>query len=242
MFLNDHGKGDCGTGIATCRSGRTGQEGLMRWTLWVCALVVGGCVGTVVDGSEVGTESAGLMCLDTDNPDSCFYREDTGGCFVTGIGHIGDAADHPGAGRADQDSFGGNAMGMKDGTVRGEWQNTTHLGDLFHGQATWLRCWKDDGIGPEVPRAIPNNAEWGGPGLWNHEEGYSFRVHAQDRAEGGHHIDFYSITVFGPDGSLVYEEGDLIDGGNFQIHPPNNGHPYEVVPSPSGEDPAYFAL
>jgi hypothetical protein len=181
-----------------------------------CGLV--GCVGET-STDETGAGSAELaVCLETMSVEDCMAVPNSGGCFVTGIGHIGDESNHPGAGRADQDSFGGNAMGMRDGTVRGEWQNTTHTGD--------------SGEGPEVPRAIPNNAEWGGPGKWNHEEGYTFVVHSQDRREGGHHADFYSIAVMDSSGAVIYSEGDLIDGGNFQIHPPNSGHPYIVDPSP----------
>ena len=174
-----------------------------------------------------------------------------GGCFVTGIGHIGSdengdgISDQPGAGEADQDSYGGNAMGMKDGRIRGQWQNTTHLvgGDKFHGQAEFLYCWNDGGPGPDVPEAFPNRAIWGGPGLWNHEEGYRFIVSAADYKEGkeGSDVDLrdaYAIRVYQDlDGDgistdadpVVYEESDCVFG-NFQIHPPNNGHPYIPVP------------
>ena len=206
--------------------------------LMAACVALAGCMATVTEEGSVGSTDQALNCLDTSEPELCNYsREDSpGGCFVTGIGHIGDADNHPGAGRANQDSFGGNAMGMKDGSVRGQWQNTTHLGDLFHGSVSWLRCWKDEGIGPEVPRAIPNNAEWGGVGVWNHEEGYGFRIHAADRAEGGHHIDEYEIWIWSPDDELVYTESEIIDGGNFQIHPPNAGHPYTTDYTPAAGD------
>jgi hypothetical protein len=118
-----------------------------------------------------------------------------GGCWITGGGHIGDDSSFGGAGQNDQDSFGFNAMGMKDGRVRGELQNTTHLGDVFHGHATWIICWKDDGLGPEVPRAIPNNAAWGGHGSWNHVEGYAWEAHLADHAEGGSHMDEYELWI-----------------------------------------------
>ena len=212
---------------------------VLIWGLGAC---VAGGIGT--DGS-VAVREAGLVCLNTEGDEPCMLDsleeeegEDLveGGCWITGGGHIGDADSHGGAGKNDQDSFGFNAMGMKDGRVRGEIQNTTHLGDDFHGQATWIRCWKDEGIGPEVPRAIPNNAQWGGPGTWNHEDGYTWEAHLADRAEGGSHQDEYEIWVYAPDGSLVYSQTaaqDLvITGGNFQIHPPNNGHPYTTGDAP----------
>jgi hypothetical protein len=179
-----------------------------------------------------------MECVDVEN--YCVFDDagdddrrdiDEGGCWITGGGHIGDASSHGGAGQNDQDSFGFNAMGMKSGYVRGEIQNTTHLGDVFHGQATWLHCWKDDGAGPEVPRAIPNNAEWGGTGEWNHEAGYTWEAHLADRAEGGSHEDEYEIWITALDNTLVYsqtaDQDLVITGGNFQIHPPNNGHPYD---------------
>jgi len=111
----------------------------MRNTMFVWAAgllcVLSGCVGELVETEEDGVESTVtslIPCLDTSDPDLCSFDEEEapGGCFVTGIGHIGDADNRPGAGRAKQDSFGGNAMGMRDGSVRGQWQNTTHLGDL----------------------------------------------------------------------------------------------------------------
>ncbi|MEN8264567.1 MAG: hypothetical protein ABFR82_14010 [Nitrospirota bacterium] len=178
-----------------------------------------------------------------------------GGCTVSGVGHIGNdesgngISDQPGAGLANQDSYGGYALGMRDGSVRGQWQNTTHLEgtkDLFHGQAEFLYCWNDGGPGPDVPRATPNRAIWGGPGTWNHEEGYLFIVSAADYKEGKNDMDAgrrdaYAIVIYRDDGDgvataadeIVYEETDCVFG-NFQIHPPNNGHPY--IGSPITEE------
>ena len=212
---------------------------------FVIALALAGCVGSIDSGGASGSaaEALGMQCLDAST--YCALGDlgndeaqdlASGGCWITGGGHIGDSSSHGGAGQNDQDSFGFNAMGMKDGTVRGELQDTTHLGDVFHGEATWIHCWKDDGIGPEVPHAIPNNAEWGGTGEWNHAAGHTWRAHLADRAEGGSHQDEYELYVFGPDGALVYSQTaaqDLvITGGNFQIHPPNAGHPYTAGPIP----------
>lgn len=162
-----------------------------------------------------------------------------GGCWVTGIGHIGadnngnGISDQPGAGVANQDTYGGVTMGMRDGSVQGQWQNTTHLEDgmhVFHGQADFLYCWNDGGPGPDVPRAEPNRAIWGGTGTWDHEEGYLFIVSAADYKEGkdaadANIRDAYAITIYDEDGTIIYEETDCVFG-NFQIHPPNSGHPY----------------
>ncbi len=171
-----------------------------------------------------------------------------GECWVTGVGHIGSdengngISDRPGAGRAHQDSYGGFAVGMKDGSVVGEWQNTTHLEDdryKFHGKAEFIYCWNDGEPGPDVPMATANRAIWGGPGKWNREDGYLFIASAADYKEGndGNDADIrdaYAITIYrdvdgdgvatGAD-EIVYEESDCVYG-NFQIHPPNNGHPY----------------
>jgi hypothetical protein len=190
------------------------------------------------DAGSVAAAEAGLVCLDGVDDDCMLddltYEQQSqlmwGGCWITGGGHIGDKSSHGGAGKNEQDSFGFNAMGMKHDYVRGEIQNTTHLGDVFHGHATWIHCWKDFGSGPEVPKATPNNAEWGGHGSWNHEEGYTWTAHLADRAEGGSHRDEYEIWIWDAGGQLVYSQtasDDLvITGGNFQIHPPNSGHPY----------------
>ena len=58
-------------------------------------------------------------------------------------------------------------------------------------------------------------------------EGYTFRIHASDRAEGGVGSDSYSIQVTEPFGPVVYEADAPISGGNIQIHPANRGHPYQ---------------
>jgi len=230
----------------------------------VLALAMAGCAGTLggVDDLEEETYAIlgdcstlnlpeGVACTsDGEAPPEA--QPDVGGCWVTGIGHIGSdlngngISDKPGAGAANQDSFGGNAMGMKDGTVRGQWQNTTHLADgkhKFHGQANFIYCWNDGGPGPDVPKAYPNRAIWGGPGKWDHQDGYVFIVSAADYKEGkdgndANIRDAYAITVYEDvdgDGkatsadTIIYEESDCVFG-NFQIHPPNNGHPYVAAP------------
>jgi hypothetical protein len=238
--------------------------GLLSVTLLV-TIYVSGCLG-VIDGTETIDQESyqvfgdcpdieGIACTSVGSPPPGAQPE-VGGCWVTGIGHIGSdlndngISDKPGAGKANQDSYGGNAMGMKDGTVRGQWQNTTHLAESkskFHGQAEFLYCWNDGGPGPDVPKAEPNRAIWGGPGKWDHEEGYLFIVSAADYKEGKEKgdaaiRDAYAITVYRDtdgDGTataadeVVYEESDCVFG-NFQIHPPNQGHPY--VPSPVTEE------
>lgn len=180
-----------------------------------------------------------------------FDDYDSGGCWVSAAGHIGSdlngngISDKPGAGEANQDSYGGNAMGMKDGRVRGEFQLTTHLDNSkhkFQGQANFLYCWNDGGPGPDVPQAEPNRAIFGGPGKWNHEDGYLFIASVADYKEGKDDLDAsrrdaLAITVYEDvdgDGvataadTIIYEETDCVFG-NVMIKPSNDGHPY--IPS-----------
>jgi hypothetical protein len=199
-------------------------------------------------------------CVTIDTPDDSLPPEQ-GGCFVTGIGTFGKGNT--------RDSFGGNGMYMKDGRVRGEWEHVDHFDvtgaqkngqNLFHGDVEFLRCEKYPALpGPDVPKAEPNFATWGGTGRYNGALGYRFQVWAWDHGEPGNLIDRYAIKVWDAEGVVVLAAdgsvtptsgGDsardmgckvpvpvdvgvdfanamgCISGGNFQIHPANNGHPY----------------
>lgn len=228
----------------------------------VALLLLAGCGGEITDianladmeiytviGDCPDSLGASVGCVSTDLPPDTPPPDQEGGCWITGIGHIGSdlnnngISDKPGAGAANQDSFGGNAKGFKGGFVKGQWQNTTHLADgkhKFHGVPNFLYCWNDGGPGPDVPKAYPNRAIWAGPGKWDHQDGYVFIASAADYKEGkdgadANIRDAYAITVYkdeNGDGvatlgvdTVVYEESDCVYG-NFQIHPPNNGHPY----------------
>jgi hypothetical protein len=178
-----------------------------------------GNTGGSVDG---GTSGGTGEPTGGPSPDGGTVEVPPGGCFVTGIGTLF-------SGTARQ-SFGGNGMYMKDGSVRGEWQHVDHSAvspeNRFHGQVTYLTCQKIPGPGPDVPHALPNQAIWGGPGRWNNVDGYTFEVVAVDRQEPGRHHDEYHITIKDSSGAVILDKGDIISGGNFQIHPSNAGHPY----------------
>lgn len=100
------------------------------------------------------------------------------------------------------------------------------------------------------------HAEWRdhAKGVW--ESGYWFDVVAKDHGEPGSQPhaknegfpDTYHFTIRKIDdanaqasGTVVYEVGrdsvkggdGIIVGGNIQIHPPNNGHPYTAMTLPS---------
>jgi len=254
--------------------------------------VIGDCPADLPEGSS---------CLSQAVPPDAQPPEQ-GGCWVTGIGTFGKGVT--------RDSFGGNAMTMKDGSVRGEWQHVDHFDvsgqqkngqNLFHGKVEYITCKRFPTLnGPQVPKAEPNYARWGGHGRFNGVDGYSFEVQAFDHAEGGIFRDRYAIVVRDAAGVIVLEadgnvtrsitngpEGSMnqkgqstatpptkgnngqakgkdtapttsepptannprdtscredptittaefswvadlgcISGGNFQIHPPNKGHPY----------------
>jgi hypothetical protein len=130
---------------------------------------------------------------------------------------------------------------MKDGTVRGEWENQDHAtGDDAHGQATYIFCRTVPGAGPGHPNGPQHNfdvnqAYFGGPARWmaagaSWADGYWFDVVVEDHGEPGR-SDTYQITVrqyAGPttSGAVVFQtSGTLAGGGNIQLHPPNPGHP-----------------
>jgi hypothetical protein len=157
-----------------------------------------------------------------------------GGCFVMGGGNL-----------ANGDSFGGNVMGMKDGRVRGQWQHYYNDGaSRFHGYAEFLFGWNDGGPGPDVPRAYPNRAVFGGKGTWQGQPGYLWIVAIADYKEGkdGRDAalsDSYGICIYRDtdgdgvateDDEIVYEVYGCIFGGNVQVVPPTQGHPYVPFP------------
>ncbi len=151
-----------------------------------------------------------------------------GGCFVTGIGHLIDSDG--------SDSFGGNGMPMKAGYIRGEWEHQDHgTGDKLHGTVAYLVCRHIDEPGPGVPKATPNQAYYGGPGRWytpetGWQDGYWFDIMAKDHGEPGKTDEYYfavrPMAANGTPGAIIYQTGGVLAGGNFQIHPPNDGHPF----------------
>ena len=168
------------------------------------AILIPGCMG---GEDDLGTSSDG-------------HGRPAGGCWITGGGQILPETLVGG-------SFGGNAKDfVVSGLVDGEWNHVTFDGDHFHGDPDFIVCYRDSRGGPTPPRAIPNNADFGGMGTWNGEEGYYFEVHIEDRGEPGEH-DYYKIWVYQADngGHTVYYSEGYVEHGNLQIHPPNPGHP-----------------
>jgi len=161
-----------------------------------------------------------------------------GGCWVTGGGFIMESAS--------KDTFGGNGMPMRDGSVRGEWENIDHsTGDNMHGTVDYLMCRVVPGPGPGHPNGpqhnfVDNQVYFGGPAryfvnsAW--ADGYWFDVVAEDHGEPGRQ-DTYQITIRtyanGQAGNIVYQESGPLAGGNIQLHPPNAGHPASQSTLPS---------
>lgn len=167
-----------------------------------------------------------------------------GGCWVTGGGTIAPATG--------TDSFGGNAMPMKDGTIRGEWENVDHgSGQQMHGEPSYLYCRHVDEPGPGADNGpqhdfTTNQAYFGGAarlfvnGAWS--DGYWFDVVVDDHGEGKgaksggpdlYHVTIRQLLAAGTPGPVVYDGEGNLSGGNIQLHPPNNGHPFTSSTLPS---------
>ena len=167
-----------------------------------------------------------------------------GGCWVTGIGFLKDADG--------RDNFGGNGMPMKAGYLRGQWEHQDHgTGDKLHGFVNYLVCRQVDEPGPGVPNGPDHNfkinqAYYGGTGRWfepatGWQDGYWFDVMAEDHGEPGKTDEYYfsvrRVEANGAVGPIIYQTGGVLAGGNFQIHPPNSGHPFTA-----GKLPAHVPL
>lgn len=220
--------------------------------------MTGGSSGSGTSGGMCSSStSCNPSCQNTGKNDSCnqgggAMPPGQGGCWVTGGGYIVDADGH--------DSFGGNAMPMKAGYVRGQWQEVDHgTGNKGHGTVKYIVCRNvPNEPGPGQPSGPSkmfdiNQVYFGGPSRWfsngSWADGYWFDVFVEDHGEPGNtHAasngngsgvpDYYHYTIrqmqsATQSGPVVYDtEGPLV-GGNIQIHPPNNGHPYNGGTLPS---------
>ena len=124
-------------------------------------------------------------------------------------------------------------------------------GDKLHGKVMYLSCRHVDEPGPGQPSGPDhtfniNQAYYGGPGRWYEpatgwQEGYWFDVMAEDHGEPGKTDEYYftmrKMDASGAVGPVLHQTGGVLGGGNFQIHPPNDGHPYT-----GGSLPAWVPL
>lgn len=154
-------------------------------------------------------------------------------------------------------NFGGNAKPMKDGRVQGHWNHVDHgTGNHAKGKPEYIVCRHVDEPGPGQPGGkkgfTMNQVYFGGPAEWRSNgtwaSGYWFDVVAKDHGEpgsvphakNGFMPDTYHFTIRMMDdpakqvsGTVVYETKGVLEGGNIQMHPPNNGHPYTPRSLPS---------
>ena len=198
---------------------------------WTC--VKEGCNRTChkTPKCEGGTHPSKCgACVPDGESDDCTAPE-TGGCWVTGGGFTEEKD-------GTHESFGGNGMPMKSGAIRGRWTHVDHVsGDVLHGEVKYLVCRHVDEPGPGNPGGKnkgfdQNQVFFGGEARWAKDETVWFDVMAKDHGEPGK-TDEYVITIRrladaakGQSGTIILETGGTLSGGNIQLHPANNGHPF----------------
>ncbi len=210
-----------------------------------------------VPDCAVGTHpSACGACVPDGESGDCVPPSE-GGCWVTGGGFIVGPNVTTGADADGHDNFGGNAKPMKDGRIQGHWNHVDHgTGNHAKGRPEYIVCRHVDEPGPGQPGGkkgfTMNQVYFGGPAEWRANDtwasGYWFDVVAKDHGEPGSKPhpknggmpDTYHFTIRlmdDPDkqvsGAIVYETKGELEGGNIQMHPPNNGHPYTPSSLPS---------
>ena len=211
---------------------------------------------SVPDCAEGTHPSACGACVPDGESGDC-VPPSAGGCWVTGGGFIVGPNVTPGAEADGHDNFGGNAKPMKDGRIQGHWNHVDHgTGNHAKGKPEYIVCRRVDEPGPGQPGGkkgfTMNQVYFGGPAEWRSNgtwaSGYWFDVVAKDHGEPGSvpHAknggmpDTYHFTIRLMDdpkkevsGATVYETKGVLEGGNIQMHPPNNGHPYTPMALPN---------
>ena len=142
---------------------------------------------------------------------------------------------------------------MKSGSIRGQWENIDHgAGGLkVHGEPSYIVCRHVAEPGPGANTGpkhdfTMNQAYFGGNarafvnGTWH--DGYWFDVMVEDHGEGKgakaggpdyYHLTLRKIDAANASGVIVYDTEANMSGGNIQLHPPNNGHPFTSSQLPS---------
>lgn len=194
---------------------------------WMIGLFLFGaaCASPEAGPLEIRSEGA-LACLDTDDATRCAWvaREDHG-CFFTG-------APRP---ELSVPRFGGHAMGTSDGEVHGRWHTRTPDGDRLEADIDYVRCWEGGAHPSRAPARISRHVEWRGVGAWNDQPGHLFLARGSDRSDAADLVDEFTIQVWSPDGTLVYQGGHSLRGTDFRVDSPVDGAPYD---SDLAADPA----
>src|SRR5690349_3161812 len=173
----------------------------MRLGLLLAALSLVGCIDA---GDPVGSSSLATGVV-TD-------------CWIEGNGAI----DPDGSGA--RDLFAGvvHHTGATADSAEGTWAHGTSMGDRLAGTPDVMECRANGGYSPGGPAgSTAQLSDFSGTATWNGAPGYTFRVHGEDRGgapDGDLHNDYYSITVFGPDGAFVYFAGGTTEAGNYEIY------------------------
>jgi hypothetical protein len=211
---NGHGGGSGGSGGGSTGGGNGGSTG-------------GGNNPGVPPGCWQETTCTPEPGENTDGGVSSGPGDDKG-CWITGGGYIVDTDGN--------DSFGGNAMPMKDGSVRGQWEEQDHgTNNKAHGEPSYIVCNHVNEPGPGQPGGkkgfTMNQAYFGGKARWytpatGWKDGFWFDVFVEDHGEGHGIMDYYHFTIRdSPGGNVIYDTQSNQVGGNIQLHPPNAGHP-----------------
>ena len=211
---------------------------------WTCDTSTGKPVCHTPPKCDAGSHPSKCgACVPDGSSEDC-SSPSTGGCWITGGGFIVDGDGH--------DSFGGNAMPMKSGSIRGQWEHVDHgTGNKLHGEPSYIVCRHVAEPGPGANTGpkhdfTMNQAYFGGNarafvnGTWH--DGYWFDVMVEDHGEGKgakaggpdyYHLTLRKIDAANASGVIVYDTEANMSGGNIQLHPPNNGHPFTSSQLPS---------
>ncbi len=110
------------------------------------------------------------------------------------------------------DRFRGSVRTLAGGKLDGAWYHQTPGGDLYHiNKLDWVVTPISSRHSSLSP-AGSNFSKFGGKGTWNSIEGYSFRVLARQHS-ARNNSDYYSISIFGPDGKVFYaSSGNIVRG------------------------------
>jgi hypothetical protein len=199
----------------------------LSWSISGNGNIPGGTTGesVVVDAGSPGTFTLTVTAVAGTCTTTCSTTRTVEDCAIeilecrlTGGGCL----DDDGRGHK-RHSFGGNAG------ESGEWEHHVREGNRilfnFHSHDAHVDvCGADEGPGPCSPRAAANHADFSGTGTYSMGSGTrdrsgTFTAHVRDRGEGScGGDDWYAITVYDLQGTVVFHaEGDL-SCGNLQIH------------------------
>ena len=168
-------------------------------------------------GENTGLDTI-TACIDLNNDGDCGEGESSATAdktwfaryFVTGGGNIKDES-----GKKNLWSFGGNVGLDDEGNAMGQFQINDHANrDTCHFDT--FPALTFDGVSTDSPEVDVKEATFTAEGECQKAGSVSIEVVMTDNAEPGSGAD--EISVSSGDGGPVFS--GIIDGGNFQVHPP----------------------